>query len=63
MMESKYSISHRDIKPSNILISGENCDQFHLADFSEAKTFEIKGITSSEFTIKGTPNYMSPELK
>ena len=33
-----------------------------LKDFSEAKTLEIKSMTSSDFMIKGTP-IMSPELK
>lgn len=54
--EQKHII-HRDIKPDNIFISGDG--NFKLGDFGIARSISK---TKSSLSIKGTPNYMAPEV-
>ena len=51
--------AHRDIKPSNVLVTPEN--KMYLIDFGLTKKV-IEGEKSIEGFIKGTPQYMAPEL-
>ena len=51
--------AHRDIKPSNILVTPEN--KMYLIDFGLTKNV-MEGEKSIEGFIKGTPQYMAPEL-
>ena len=53
----KHNIIHRDIKPENIFID-EN-ENFKLGDFGTAKEFEK---TLATYSLRGTYNYMSPEV-
>ncbi|OMJ72571.1 hypothetical protein SteCoe_28958 [Stentor coeruleus] len=53
--------AHRDIKPLNIYIT-ENFE-FKLADFGEAKYIGDDDGNTDFHTIRGTPYYMSPEVK
>lgn len=59
-------IIHRDLKPTNILVY-ENDTQFSpkVIDFGIAKTLGYSGLTNQqltvEFTLIGSPHYMSPE--
>lgn len=63
----ELKITHRDIKPRNLLF---HMNKLKLADFGEAKILEIDQTTSihnstklSELnTVRGTPNFMSPEI-
>lgn len=55
----KRGYAHRDIKPENILLSGKELPV--LVDFGLAK-HAIYGKRSTEGLIKGTPDYMAPEL-
>ena len=51
---------HRDIKPENILL---NNDVVKLADFGFARIIKgSSGDEKTEYTIVGTPYFMSPEL-
>ena len=52
----KHKIIHRDIKPANILVDYE--DYIKLADFA----FAVSKEEEIENTLKGTPDYLSPEL-
>jgi len=49
---------HRDIKPENILLHNGN---FKIADFGLSKLISNPEITEN-FSVKGTPIYMAPEL-
>ncbi len=53
----KAKIIHRDIKPENILVDAEG--NFKLSDFGVAKQMEK---TQGSMSVKGTYNYMSPEV-
>jgi len=55
----QLGIVHRDLKPSNVILAGPD-GQPRVTDFGLASTCaEPQG--SSDFTIAGTPGYMSPE--
>lgn len=53
----KYNIIHRDVKPENIFVSTSG--DFKLGDFGIARTAEK---TSGSLSMKGTYNYMAPEV-
>jgi serine/threonine protein kinase len=53
----KYNIIHRDIKPENIFVYNDGI--YKLGDFGTAKEFEQ---TLASYSMKGTYNYMSPEV-
>lgn len=53
----KAKILHRDIKPENIFVDSEG--NYKLGDFGVAKQMEK---TQGSMSIKGTFNYMSPEV-
>ena len=53
----KAKIIHRDIKPENILV--DDAGNFKLGDFGVAKQMEK---TQGSMSVKGTYNYMSPEV-
>lgn len=55
----KRGYAHRDIKPENIILSRRELPVF--VDFGLAKHV-FNGEESMEGLIKGTPNYMAPEL-
>ena len=61
-IQSTAKIAHRDLKPANILLDSN--DNPLITDFSEAYFSDsIKNNEYREDGIKGTPEYMSPELK
>ena len=51
------SIAHRDIKCANCLLTKKG--HVKLADFGASKKFETESLVSG---LKGTPNWMSPEV-
>ncbi len=51
-------IIHRDIKPENILLSADQ--QIKIGDFGLAQSSTDKFVTT-QYSIVGTPSYMSPE--
>ncbi|MBE6016842.1 MAG: serine/threonine-protein kinase [Lachnospiraceae bacterium] len=55
---SRLNIIHRDIKPENIFVN--NFRDFKLGDFGIARRLEN---TTNGMSIKGTYNYMAPEIE
>lgn len=53
----RKNIVHRDIKPANIFINSDGI--FKLGDFGEAK---VLSQTTNNMSIKGTFNFMAPEI-
>ena len=51
------NIVHRDIKPDNILMN--DTGHYKLSDFGVARSL---GATTNRMSVKGTPNYMAPEV-
>ena len=60
------NIYHRDLKPENFLMSsGKNGNVcLHLSDFGQAKNTkpDYYRTTSTVGTIKGTVEYLAPEI-
>ena len=52
---------HRDVKPDNILISATQPVQMKLSDFGFCKKVSPQG-TFSQSGLKGTLNWMAPEM-
>ena len=52
-----HNIIHRDIKDDNIFVSEDGI--YKLGDFGESK---LNNNTSQATSIKGTPNYIAPEV-
>ena len=60
----RLGIVHRDLKPANILIAirGGECDVAKVLDFGLAKLTTPGSTTlTTEYSVSGTPSYMSPE--
>ncbi len=55
------NLVHRDIKPDNILISITSPVQMKLSDFGYCKRVSPQG-TYTQSGLKGTSNWMAPEL-
>ncbi len=55
------NLVHRDVKPDNILISATTPVQMKLSDFGFCKVVSPQG-TFSQSGLKGTLNWMAPEL-
>jgi serine/threonine protein kinase len=54
------NLVHRDIKPDNVLIA--NNGQLKISDFGFCKRTTERGTYSLQSGVKGTPNYLAPEL-
>lgn len=61
----RMGLVHRDIKPANILVAilGGQCDVAKILDFGLVKLNDspTTATLTAEFTVSGTPSYMSPE--
>ena len=55
------NLVHRDVKPDNILISATRPVQMKLSDFGFSKKVSPQG-TFSQSGLKGTLNWMAPEM-
>ena len=55
-----HSIIHRDIKGGNILVDRNGICK--LSDFGVSKKIKDDLDKSNSYSIKGTPNYMAPEI-
>jgi serine/threonine protein kinase len=55
------NLVHRDVKPDNILISLTTPVQMKLSDFGLVKKTSDRG-SHSQSGLKGTPNWMAPEI-
>ncbi len=56
----RQKIMHRDIKGANILV--DNHGVIKLADFGASKKIEDLATIGGSRSIRGTPNYMAPEV-
>jgi serine/threonine-protein kinase len=61
----RYGLVHRDLKPANILVAilGGQCDVAKVLDFGLVKLTASPGVPqlTADYTVSGTPQYMSPE--
>jgi serine/threonine-protein kinase len=61
----RLGLVHRDLKPANILVAilGGKCDVAKVLDFGLVKLSPESGAVqlTSDYTVSGTPQYMSPE--
>ncbi len=55
------NLVHRDVKPDNIFISMTTPVQMKLSDFGFVKKTNSRG-SHSQSGVKGTPNWMAPEI-
>lgn len=58
-------IFHRDLKPANFLMKKEANGKmyFHLSDFGISKDIrDMQRIATSDNNIKGTDDYLAPEV-
>ena len=55
-----HSIIHRDIKGANILVDRDGICK--LSDFGGAKIIKEEMELSRNYSMKGTPNWMAPEI-
>jgi serine/threonine protein kinase len=58
------NLFHRDIKPANVLISTDDQQKvtMKLADFGLSKSVNERGTCSMNSGVKGTNNWLAPEL-
>ncbi len=61
----RCGLVHRDLKPANILVAilGGKCDVAKVLDFGLVKLNAAPDVPqlTAEYTVSGTPQYMSPE--
>ncbi len=61
----RYGLVHRDLKPANIVVAilGGKCDVAKVLDFGLVKltTHPDAPQLTADYTVSGTPQYMSPE--
>jgi serine/threonine-protein kinase len=61
----RFGLVHRDLKPANILVAimGGKCDVAKVLDFGLVKLTAAPDAPqlTADFTVSGTPQYMSPE--
>jgi len=61
----RYGLVHRDLKPANILVAimGGKCDVAKVLDFGLVKLTANPDAPqlTADYTVSGTPQYMSPE--
>ncbi|XP_046633450.1 calcium/calmodulin-dependent protein kinase type II delta chain-like [Daphnia pulicaria] len=56
------NLVHRDVKPDNILISITTPIQMKLSDFGYVKKISPQGTFTQQSGLKGTLNWMAPEI-
>ena len=54
------NLIHRDLKPGNLFINKEN--KIKIGDFGISEKLKIKNKDNTTQNIRGTPNYVAPEL-